>query len=296
MSTWYKREPAAFIGGVVGLGPEAIGAYAVILDLLYQHDGAIANDARWVGGILGCSSRKAESLIALLIERGKLSIEGGNLTNSKASQVIFERGNGVKQSRNDRETPAKPPRDNDETPANQSRDADENDTETNENNELESDKSALDKKEREEKKEKERAFQAEFSEWYSAYPLHKARDAAEKSYRAARKRAEADVLLLAARRYAEITRATDKKFLAHPATWLNQARWEDEDLRPPKHNATLPVVLRGTPQWEAWKAYRESRGHRVTLDKLTVETEWPPGYQRPVENVSIVKHSSGEAA
>lgn len=73
MSSWYKREPSKFIGGVVGLGPDVIGAYTIILDLIYQNDGPVADDARYLGGILGCSSRKAASLVARLVEVGNVT-------------------------------------------------------------------------------------------------------------------------------------------------------------------------------------------------------------------------------
>src|SRR5690606_9838726 len=112
MSGWYKRDPSKFIGGVVGLGPDAIGAYAIIIDLIYQHDGPIPDDAAWIGGILGCSSRKAKSLIDRLVEAGKLHRIEGKLSNEKAEEVIVSRSNlsreraehGAKGGRTTRET------------------------------------------------------------------------------------------------------------------------------------------------------------------------------------------------
>lgn len=98
--TWYKREPQAFLDGVQGMGPELIGAYTVILDLMYARDGNVLRDDRHLGGVLGCSKRKAASLTDQLIEAGKIGFCGGNLTNSRAFREILER-------RKQRETSAK---------------------------------------------------------------------------------------------------------------------------------------------------------------------------------------------
>lgn len=94
---WYRRNPKKFIRGVRGLGPDVIGAYAVILDLIYEDEDSCPNDPLWIGGILGCSARKARSLIATLVEKGKLTIrEDGRLINFVA---VSELENRAKQRR-----------------------------------------------------------------------------------------------------------------------------------------------------------------------------------------------------
>ena len=97
---WYKREPRAFLDGVQGMGPELIGAYAVLLDLIYARGGETLRDDRHLSGVLGCSTRKAKALTDQLVALGKVSLRDGFVTNSKAEKV-------VKQSRNVRETNAK---------------------------------------------------------------------------------------------------------------------------------------------------------------------------------------------
>lgn len=93
--SWYKREPKKFIRGVVGMGADLIGCYSVVLDLIYEDEGSCPNDAAWIGGILGESSRKTGALIRALIERGKLSLNAdGRLVNAKASEVIESRTRG----------------------------------------------------------------------------------------------------------------------------------------------------------------------------------------------------------
>lgn len=94
---WYKHNAQDFINGVIGLGPDAIGAYIIVLDLIYARGAPIPNDARWLGGILGCSTRMAGALVLRLIEAGKLVEIDGELSNPRAD---FELENGAKNARN----------------------------------------------------------------------------------------------------------------------------------------------------------------------------------------------------
>ena len=83
---WYRRDPIAFIDGAQGMGPERIGAYAIIIDLIYARAGRTRRDDRHLAGVLGCSVRMARSLTSQLIELGKLSeTPDGWLLNATAS-------------------------------------------------------------------------------------------------------------------------------------------------------------------------------------------------------------------
>jgi len=103
MDTWYKRDPIRFLGGVQGMGPELIGAYAVVLDLIYARDGDLPRDDRHLSGVLGCSIRKARALTEELIELGKIKMRDGKITNDVADRLLIER-------KKQRETNAKPTR------------------------------------------------------------------------------------------------------------------------------------------------------------------------------------------
>jgi DNA-binding transcriptional MocR family regulator len=73
-----------------------------------------------------------------------------------------------------------------------------------------------------------------FDEFWDAYPRRIGKAEALRKYQAAvHSGVTAAALLEAARRYALSARGTDPKFIAHPATWLHQGRWDD-DLSPPK--------------------------------------------------------------
>jgi uncharacterized protein YdaU (DUF1376 family) len=101
---WYRHNPRDFLDGIVGMTPDLIGAYIVCLDLIYARGGPIPNDARWLSGTMGCSTRAAASLVSQLIDRGKLVNENDHLTNERAltELVISE-----KNARNAAETGAK---------------------------------------------------------------------------------------------------------------------------------------------------------------------------------------------
>jgi hypothetical protein len=69
-----------------------------------------------------------------------------------------------------------------------------------------------------------------FGEWYAEYPKHVARPRAEKAFAAAIEIASVGELILGARAYAESVRGKDKQYIAHPATWLRDQRWQDQPV------------------------------------------------------------------
>ena len=116
---WYKRDPIAALDGYQGLGPDVIGAYNALLDLSYARGGETLRDDRHLGGVLGCSTRKAKALTDRLLGLGKLHFQNGFITNSRAK------------------TETKPTRNGGETELNAPRTDSENERELSENNELE---------------------------------------------------------------------------------------------------------------------------------------------------------------
>lgn len=86
--TWYKHDPHDFLIGVQGMGPDLIGAYIVILDLIYARGGELTRDDHHLAGVLGCSKRLAKSLTDRLIEQGKISEEGSILVNFRAETEL----------------------------------------------------------------------------------------------------------------------------------------------------------------------------------------------------------------
>jgi uncharacterized protein YdaU (DUF1376 family) len=84
MSRWYKRCGADFIHGTMMLTLEEKGAYSLCLDLIYDRGGPIPDDARWLAGVCGISTRKWTTIRSRLIELGKITAEDGLISNSRA--------------------------------------------------------------------------------------------------------------------------------------------------------------------------------------------------------------------
>jgi len=70
------------------MGADTIGAYIVLLDLIYARGGPVVEDARHLGGVLGCSTRLSAAMIQRLVDRGKIVRIDGRLTNPKAEDEI----------------------------------------------------------------------------------------------------------------------------------------------------------------------------------------------------------------
>lgn len=94
---YYKRYPRDFIEGTIGFDLELKGAYAILLDLIYMQGGNLPDDDRYISGLMGCSAKKWQSIRARLFELGKITIENGKISNSRA---VFE----LKSLRNFSET------------------------------------------------------------------------------------------------------------------------------------------------------------------------------------------------
>ena len=71
-----------------------------------------------------------------------------------------------------------------------------------------------------------------FDEFWATYPRRQGKGAAVKAWAKAIKRANPDTILKAAAGYRDDPHR-DPQFTAHPSTWLNQDRWEDEPLPAP---------------------------------------------------------------
>lgn len=75
------------------------------------------------------------------------------------------------------------------------------------------------------------SLSADFADWYGRYPHRVGRAAAERAYRAARKRgATREALLAGAARYRERLAQPEAPRPCNPATWLAQDRWLDDPM------------------------------------------------------------------
>lgn len=94
---WHKHYHRDFLEGVHGLGADVIGAYIVVLNLIYSRDGRCPDDPKFIGAILGETTRTAAKLVDRLVGLGKLRREGMFLVNEKATAVLDEDANRHKK-------------------------------------------------------------------------------------------------------------------------------------------------------------------------------------------------------
>lgn len=66
-----------------------------------------------------------------------------------------------------------------------------------------------------------------FDTFWDAYPRKVAKGQARSAWVKAVRKADADVLIAAAQRFAEARKGQDQTFTAYPSTWLNGERWND---------------------------------------------------------------------
>lgn len=106
--------------------------------------------------------------------------------------------------------------------------------------------SALEKKKEKKQKKEENNIppysppkgDGEFASFWRAYPRKVGKQAAEKAF--AKVNVPLDVLLNAIDKQAKTEQWRDVKYIPHPATWLNQGRWEDEVTALPTEEAAMP--------------------------------------------------------
>lgn len=107
---WYKHNVHEFLDGVQGIGADTIGAYIVLLDLIYARGGETRRDDRHLAAVLGSSKRLATALTDRLIELGKLEVHGAFITNSRAksevksARTVAERRVNGQRTRRENET------------------------------------------------------------------------------------------------------------------------------------------------------------------------------------------------
>lgn len=121
---------------------------------------------------------------------------------------------------------------------------------------------------------------AGFGEFYELYPHRVARRAASKAYRAALSRAAGDVILSGAMRYAIATQGKDRKYVKHPATWLNSDCWMDDDRSP---EPEVPFEPCDSMEWRGrMKFYFE---HTEFAADVRWRPKWGPIFSDPTTKV-----------
>ena len=72
-----------------------------------------------------------------------------------------------------------------------------------------------------------------FEEFWNAYPRKIAKKEAWKKFaKAVKDGVDPNTIIAGAKTYAASVVGKEQKYVAHPTTWLNQGRWEDEAEEP----------------------------------------------------------------
>ena len=104
------------------------------------------------------------------------------------------------------------------------------------------------------------AADAAFTEFWQTYPRRTAKGAAVKAFRQALKKASADTIIAGAARYRDDPNRDDA-YTAHPATWLNAERWDDDPLPTPTAPVSAAQARANTARREIdeWIKQRETQ-------------------------------------
>lgn len=90
---YYKRYPARFRRDTVHdhqMPFDLRCQWSLIIDLFYEHDGALPNDDQWIAHALFCDVRKWRHIRAQLFAIGKLFIGDDGLVHNKTADAVIE--------------------------------------------------------------------------------------------------------------------------------------------------------------------------------------------------------------
>lgn len=155
---------------------------------------------------------------------------------------------------------------------------------------------AREDKDKEESKEQEhtpippKGVAAGFAEFWSAYPLKKAKATAEKAWAKLKPSADLQAAILsaiAAHKLSADWMRDGGQYIPHPTTWLNQRRWEDEvtpyEARQHAHGNRPVSAVDAVKQAQAERdaqAVAEASGHPLAENDGAVWEEVDEGFRR----------------
>lgn len=103
-------NPADFLTGTAGLTPEETGIYWKVCCLIYLKSAAIDDDEDWIRKAIACDVRTWRRLRQSLIDKGKLILDAGKLTNPRCQTEINAATHRIKTARENGDRGGRPPR------------------------------------------------------------------------------------------------------------------------------------------------------------------------------------------
>lgn len=223
---WIKFYASDWLAGTSGLTAAERGVYITIIALIYENDGGIAYDEKRLARRCGITKSAFVRAVDGLCDEGKLSLQNGVVSNRRAEKELSARdirSQKASASAQERWRGHQPKIVENQRADNANASAKQCSEDANQNqNQKERDKSLSSAQTR----------VTRFDDFWAAYPhrngAKKGRKAAETKYTAAIKSGatEADIIE-AATRFQQDRQVLDG-YAPDPATWLNQARWQDE--------------------------------------------------------------------
>jgi uncharacterized protein YdaU (DUF1376 family) len=93
-----KFYPSDFLAGTSGLSPAERGVYITLLCLIYEADGPVALDEARLARRCGAPKNIFSRILEALVLEGKLTLEGGYLSNRRAEKALIDRQVRVQNS------------------------------------------------------------------------------------------------------------------------------------------------------------------------------------------------------
>lgn len=243
---WFRCFPAALLGAMAGLEADEGLIYVTVLLRIYETGGPVHESGRTLARRTGLTERRATAAVASLIDLGKIICLGGSLLDSASThdEIKWQTERRSDQSSAGKASAAK----RQKQASVEKNDAslisdDANDTKKDQQkqqivatsveqpfNHLEEDK------ELEEEGDKllpladaKSTYPVKaFEIWYLGYPHKVGKKAAERAFDRIRKsnKVTFEELTNGVANYKRLKPATQS--YCHPATWLNEGRWDDE--------------------------------------------------------------------
>ena len=198
---YYKKYTKDFLEGTAGMPGELKGAYCVLLDLIYIQSGKLPDDPYYISGNLGYSVRKWNSFKKELIERGKIEVKNGIISNKRADKEVLILS---KYQDNQAENRSRP---------NKNKDLAISTVGTVYNTEPDTDI-------------KNNKKVSRFEEFWDAFADKRGRDGAERVWNRKHLDNVADEIISGAKAYVK-SRGADRKYWKQAQGWLNDGRWKD---------------------------------------------------------------------
>ncbi len=85
---YYPMYPRDFFEGTQEMSLELKGAYIMVLNLMYTRGGPISDEPGYISRYVGCSIRKWKQVRDELVAMGKIAVEDGMISNSRADEVL----------------------------------------------------------------------------------------------------------------------------------------------------------------------------------------------------------------